>query len=350
MVLQKRLLVGLLCVPTFNMNTTKKYDVVGIGSPLLDLVIAVDDSLLASLGISKGEMRLIDADESARILTRLAGHAMVTLLGGSVANTLAGVSALGGSTLFIGSVGDDAHGVLYEDRSLADGMMIHFSKQHGMMTGHAITFITPDGERSFATHLGAASALRESDILEEEVASGTILYLEGYMLEDPHTRAVAQHAAALAKKHGGMVAIDLSSAALIERQRAVVHDFVASTADIVFANEDEAEAFTGKREEAALADLATLATIAVVKLGKRGSLLQTGKEVYTIPAYPVQVVNTNGAGDMFAAGILYGVAHTLSLPVAGDIASFAASRVVMSTGARLDEEIKSEVSNHYNIL
>ena len=315
----------------------KKYDVAGIGSPLLDFIVEVDDNILAEMDLKKGEMHLIDEEKSKEILKKLERYESKTTAGGSAANTLAGVSVLGGSAVFLGKIGKDEHGNVYEQKTNEHGVNIRLSKHEEAATGHAITFITPDSERTFATHLGAALYFRKEDVFEEEIKASKILHMEGYQLEDPELKAAAVYAMKIAKEAGVKISIDLSDPALIGRNLEALRKIVGEYADIVFVNEKEAEAFTGKKEEEALHEIYDMCEIAVVKLGEKGSIIKADGMIYSIPAFKTKVVNTNGAGDMYAAGILYGIANGIDIEKAGKMASYAASKVVSQVGARLSK-------------
>lgn len=322
----------------------KKYDVFGIGSALMDFLIEVDENELLKMDLKKGEMHLIDEKKSKEILSKLKHYNVRTTPGGSSANTLAGVAALGGSAVFCGKIGADHHGEVYEQKSNEDGVCTKLKKHNGKITGHAITFITPDSERTFATHLGAAMHLKKEDILDEDIAQSKILHIEGYQIEDPELRKTVLHAIVLAKKHNTLVSIDLADPAIVKRNLADLKKIVKEHADIVFANEMEAKAFTGKEEEEeALLEISRLCDIAIVKLGKNGSLIKQKDNIYRIPSFKVNAVDTTGAGDMYAAGVLFGIANNISLERAGKIGSWAASRVVSQIGARLNVCLKDEI-------
>jgi sugar/nucleoside kinase (ribokinase family) len=321
----------------------KKYDVAGIGSPLLDFIVEVDEGTLAEVDLNKGEMHLIDANQSKEILKKLEHHRVKTAPGGSSANTLAGVAALGGSAVFLGKIGDDYHGTIYEQKMIEDGVDALLSRHDAEQTGHAITFITPDSERTFATHLGAAMHFRKDDVFDDSIRESEILHIEGYQLEDPALVETVIHAMEVAKESDGMISIDLADPALIGRHLEPITDLVLKYADIVFVNELEAKAFTGKEELEALHHIYDMCEIAIVKLGEEGSLLKADDTYHIIPAYAVDVDNTNGAGDAYAAGILFSIARGIDMERAGKIASYIAAQVVASPGARVERSLKEEI-------
>lgn len=320
----------------------KKYDIFGIGNALMDFLVEVSHKELLEMDLRHGEMHLIDQVHSKKIFEKLKNYKFKIAPGGSAANVLAGVAVLGGRAVFCGKVGKDEHGAIYEQKMIEGGVFSNIKKSD-LMTGHTISFITPDSERTFATHLGAALELRKEDIFEEDLRQSRILHIDGYQLEDKNLRDVSIHAMEIAKKNNVLVSVDLADPALVRRNLDDMENLVKKYADIVFANEKEAEAFTGKAEEAALNEIAEYADIAVVKLGSKGSLIKSKNKIYKIKPFEAKAVDTTGAGDMYAAGILYGISHDLPLEKAGRIASYAAAKVVEQIGARLGKSLKDEI-------
>ncbi len=316
----------------------KKCDVLGIGSPLLDIIMNVDEAFLNKMNLKKGSMNFISNDDSLDISEETKEIGKKFMLGGSSANTISGVNVLGTRAGFIGVLGRDDHGKMYQGQTEKEGIISHLQYHDKYLTGHAFTFITPDGERTFATHLGAAIAVEKKHIKELEIRDAKIFHIEAYQLEDPLLCRALFHAIAIAKDAGTKISLDLSDAALIKRNKALFNDVIKEHIDIVFANEDEAKEFTGKNEEGALRLISEICDIAVVKLGENGSLIKSGDEVFRINPYAVRVENTNGAGDMYAAGILHGLVCGMDLKCAGEIASHAASLVVASPGARVHQK------------
>lgn len=315
-----------------------RFDVAGIGSALLDFMVQVDESFLPEMGLKKGEMHLIDEERSREIFRRISGMKIGTVPGGSSANTIAGVAHLGGRGAFIGRVADDEYGRTYIRKTVESGVSSFISAGAGL-TGHAITFITPDSERTFATHLGAASKLSHGDVDYSVVADSSVLHLEGYLFEPQNLREICYRAMDTARKGGARISVDLADPALISRIKDTFEDVVENYADMVFMNEEEALAFTGKREREAFGRFAGRSRMIIVKLGSRGSLIGDEGKIIEIPAYETRVVNTNGAGDMYAAGILYGITNGYDAEKAGKIASYAASVVVSSSGARAERAV-----------
>ena len=315
-----------------------KYDVAGIGAALLDFTVNVDDTFLKEINLVIGHMQLVDEATSAEILERISHMEMSVAPGGSSANTLAGVAALGGKGAFIGRVGSDSNAERYIGETLKSGVESFIKHGHGM-TGHAITFITPDSQRTFATHLGACTSLSISDIDFGVIEQSSIIHLEGYLFEPQQQREICYEAMKRIKDAGGHVSLDLADPSLIGRIKDVFDDVIEKYADIVFANEDEVLAYTGSAEHDGLHILAEKTTFAVAKLGERGSLIKTAGNIIKVDPFMVDVINTNGAGDMYAAGILYGLTSGKSAEAAGKIASYASSLVVSSAGARYNGKI-----------
>jgi len=323
------------------MNKKAAYDVLGIGSALLDFTVMVDETDLKRLGLKKGGMQLIDAERSREILLSLQGKKMDVTPGGSSANTLAGISMLGGRGIFLGKVGNDSHGDRYIRDTERSGVKADIGR-HNSMTGHAITFITRDSERTFATHLGAALQLNKDDVREDDIRNSKIIHIEGYLFEPPGLLDACMKALEIAKRNNVIVSIDLADPGLIDRIRPIFETVAREYANIIFVNEHEAKAFAMSEQEQALDYLSKFCDIAIVKLGQDGSLIKSDGVVYRIPVFGTEVVNTNGAGDMYAAGVLYGITRGFSLERSGKIGSYVSSKVVSQVGARLQGKISTD--------
>lgn len=314
----------------------KKYDVFGIGSALMDLLIEIEPKELLEIDLKQGEMHLIDEEKSKRILDKLKKYDVKIAPGGSSANTLVGIARLGGKVVFCGKVGKDKHGDIYEQKLKDHKIKSNISKGT-LRTGHAITFITPDSQRTFATHLGAVVELKKEDIFGEDIKASKILHIEGYQLEDKNLKEVAIHAMNIAKKSNTKISIDLSDPALVKRNIKDIKPLVKKYADIVFANEEEAKEFTRFETEKAFNSLSEFCDTVIIKLGKKGSLIKHNGKVYKIPPVKAKAIDTTGAGDAYAAGILYSLANNYNIKIAGNLASLIAAKVVEKIGARLDE-------------
>ncbi len=321
----------------------KKFDVVGIGNVLLDFIIPVEDIILDQVGLVKGTMNLIDENTALKLLDSLKGKHSLIAPGGSSANTIAGVSALGGVSAFIGTIGADENGQLYTSQTIEDGVAPYFFTHETLRTGFAITLVTPDGERSFVVFLGASQSINLDAQAEDVIAKSKYLHLEGYQLEMESGRELIRNAMKIAKEHDTTISIDFSDVGVIERNKVIVTDILKNYADIVFVNEHEAKALTGHEPEIAIQTIAQNNNIAVVKIGEKGSLIKSADALHQVPSYVADLVNTNGAGDMYAGGILFGLTHGYSLEQAGHIASFSASQVVGQAEARLSTVSQKKV-------
>ena len=325
----------------------KTNDVISLGNAIMDLLIEIDDQKLLDMNLKKGEMHLVDEQRTKELLQKIREHQLTVELcpGGSAANTLRGLALLGANVILCGKVGEDRHGEIYVEEMKKHSVQPKINSHHSS-TGHALAFITPDSERTFSVHLGAAIELEQEDILEEDIAKSKILHVEGYLLEG-RNKELMLRCISLAKKYHTLVSIDLADPGVIRRNKEFLQGFI-SHADILFLNEKEAEEFTGTDDcRIALERLAKKCRVVVVKVGKDGSLIANNETVIKIEAYPAQVVDTTGAGDMYAAGFLYGYVCGWSLEKSGKLGSLFASKIVEKKGVKLNEidvnKIKKEI-------
>jgi hypothetical protein len=317
------------------MNIKKtQYACVSMGSALLDFNFKVEQNVLDELNLIKSHMHLIDEQRSREIFERVSNINAEITPGGSAANVTAGVAYLKGKSAFMGSVGTDENGTLYVDKTREAGVDMIVNK-YDQLTGHAITFITPDSERTFATHLGAALCFGENNVSDDIILNSSVLHVEGYMLESDFTYSACIKAMDVALKYKTLVSIDLSDPALINRIKERLEFVLKEYTDIVFVNEEEAFAFTGKYQIDALRELAKYTDLSIVKLGAQGSLISHKGVEYEIKPVKADLVNTNGAGDMYAASIIYGITSGLDIQESGDLASKNSALVVAQVGARL---------------
>ena len=319
-----------------------RYDVFGIGSPLMDLLVEAEDHDLNQLGLAKGCFHSISEEDSQRLLSRIPPEAVTMCAGGSAANTLYGVAMLGGNVVFCGRIGSDSHGENYQQEMLAGGVNTRLARSPGL-TGHAITLVTPDGERTFAVHLGAALDLEEQDILLEELQQSRILHIEGYLFEDHRLKKTSLYAMQFAKEHGVRVSIDLGDPGIVRRNKVAITEILDKYGDLVFANEEEAKELVGLDAREALQSIAELVEVAVIKVGRNGSYIRDRNGTYEIPSYEAKVVDTTGAGDLFAAGLLYGRCCECDLKTSGRIGSYLGARVVEGLGARVARIDRAEI-------
>lgn len=324
------------------------HDVVSIGNPLMDILIEVEEGFLKELNLVKGSMHLLDEKEIKKIEERLDKNNIKLVPGGSEANTLAALSMLGHKVVYFGKVGKDKHGDEYHKKLLDDGVISKVIKVDGM-TGRAITFITPDSERTFATHLGVAKLLEDNEINEADIIEAKFLHLTGYILDGELTRKGAIRAMNIAKNNNIKICLDLADPNIVKRNKELLESLIKEYVDILIANENEAKAFTGKKPEKAISSLSKLADITIVKLGAQGSLIRDKDKLIKIPAFKSKCIDTTGAGDIYTAGFLYGLLNNLDLKTAGAIASFIASKVCEVKGARLDKTPLEEINKLKNV-
>jgi len=309
--------------------------VLGFGSALLDQLAHVSERFVQALPGAKGGMVLVDAGERQRLLDSL-DHAPEIAPGGSAANTVVGLARLGVTTRLLAKTGNDAAGDEY-GRHLSDaGVEVSALKRsQGVPTGSCLSLITPDGERTMRTCLGAAATLGSEEVTPADFQGCTHLIMEGYML---HNRALVQEVLHQARAVGCCTAIDLASPEVVAASRDLLPALLEQYADMVFANAQEAAAFAGTPDpQKALDVLASHCRLAVVKVGADGALLRQGSESVHVPAERVLVRDTTGAGDLWAAGFLYGRVQGCRLATAGRMGAAVAAAVVQVVGAVLPE-------------
>jgi sugar/nucleoside kinase (ribokinase family) len=316
---------------TFN----KIQKVLGIGNALVDIMIALpEDSLLEQFGLPRGSMTLVDSAQSVTIYNATQQYQKDVTTGGSAANTIHGLASLGAACGYAGKIGNDELGHLFASEFQQNNISTHLPYSH-LDTGRVMAMVSADSERTMATYLGAAAGLVPADFSPELFSQYTMVYVEGYLVQD---HQLIEYILKTAHQQGLKVAIDLSSFNIVEQNLEFLKHLAANYVDIVFANEEEALAFTGLGPEKALDSISSLCEIAIVKTGKKGSMIKKGKEVYHISPVPTQSVDTTGAGDSYAAGFLYGYVNELNLQQCGDIASLVSSKAVETMGARIPEE------------
>jgi sugar/nucleoside kinase (ribokinase family) len=320
-------------------------NIIGIGNALVDIVTHIDDEqILRKFSLPKGSMQLVDGEKSKTIKSGTGSFNRTLASGGSAANTIHGLSLLGVSTGFIGSIGNDETGDFFEN-DLKNAGVSTFLHRRSTPTGTAVALITPDSERTFATHLGAAVDINATDLNPSEFKDYDILYLEGYLIIN---KPLIETACKIAKANRMKIVLDLASYNVVEAKLADFREIVEKYVDIIFANEEEAKAFTGLDAETAVFRLSELCETAVVKVGSQGSWLKRGEEVIKIGTIPVTSIDTTGAGDLYASGFLYGVATNDTLENCGLYGAILSGKVIEIPGARLDhtkwEEIRKMIS------
>lgn len=317
-------------------------DVVGIGNAIVDVIAQADDAFLARQGLAKGSMRLIDAARAAALYAEM-GPAL-EMSGGSAGNTMAGLASLGGAGAYIGKVGEDELGRVFAHDMRAIGVRFDTAPlAAGPPTARSLILVTPDAQRTMNTFLGACVELGPEDIVPALIASAQVTYLEGYLFDPPRAKAAFQKAADLAHAAGRKVSLTLSDAFCVERYRAEFRALIEGHIDILFANEAEITALyqTDSFDEALRAVRGHCAIAALTRSAK-GSVLVTGDETHPIPAVRIdQLVDTTGAGDLYAAGVLFGLTHGRDLAACGRLGSLAAAEVIGHYGARPETSLKA---------
>ena len=321
--------------------------IIGMGNALVDVLVRIDDdSLLEKLHLPKGSMQLIQEDTLSEIRKYTSGMKIHRSTGGSAGNTVCALAALGANPGFIGKVGQDETGAFFGDTLRQRGVNALLATCD-LPSGIASTFISTDGERTFGTYLGAAATLRAEDLSRKMFAGYNYLYIEGYLLQD---HDLMLRAVQLAKEEGLQVCLDMASYNVVEAERDFFDQLIVKYVDIVFANESEALAYTGKAPHEALEEIASKCSIAVVKTGKEGSLVKKGTEVIQLLSCPVEnALDTTGAGDFYAAGFMYGLTCGYSLEKCVQISTILATAVIQEVGTTLPakkwDEIKLNIES-----
>jgi sugar/nucleoside kinase (ribokinase family) len=318
-----------------------KYDVAGIGNAIVDVIAPVDDAFLLKHSVAKGVMSLVDEFRASELLPALADPQEIA--GGSAANTMAGIASLGGKGLFVGKVKDDVLG-----RAFADSMNeigVTFTTEmaaDGPSTACSVILVTPDRHRSMNTYLGASREISEADVDEAAIASSAVLYIEGYLWDQPNAKAAINKAIDAAKRGGAKVAFTLSDPFCVGRYRKEFLVLLWEDFDILFANEDEAKTlFEVADFDAVLKPLKDWGGIAAVTRSEKGCVVVRGNEMHAVPAVPgVRVIDTTGAGDQYAAGFLYGFTHDKNLETCGKLGALCAAEVISHYGARPEKSLR----------
>lgn len=318
--------------------------IIGIGNALTDVLYQISDNqLLDKFSLPKGSMQLIDTELSSLIRKTLSGSSCEMVAGGSAANTVNGISCLGGHVGFIGKVGNDEIGRFYLDDLAHNGVSASMITSD-LPSGNCTVLISPDGERTMCTCLGAAAELKAEELTADQFTGYSLLHIEGYLVSD---YTLIERAVKLAKEQGLMVSIDLASYNVVDANKAFLLYLIQDYVDIVFANEEEAKSLTGKSPREALDEIAEMCAVAVVKEGEKGSYIKTMGKVWHIDPVSANCVDTTGAGDLYAAGFLYGWTCGCGWDKCGELGSLVAAKTVEVIGPKLEKEtwnyIKSQL-------
>ena len=313
------------------------YDLVGIGNALVDIEVQVDDAFIEKTSVTKGGMTLSSIEDQNNILESLRSSPKKISSGGSAANTIHGASLLGSKSYYLGRVANDSHGKHYTQDMQNCGVGFSGPGSDEQGTGTCVVLITPDTERTMLTHLGVSSSLHPENVDETIVKNSRGVYVEGYLWTGDGTREAGQHMAGIAKKEGIPVSFTLSDAFVVNSFKESLIEFIDSYVDILFCNEVEAQAMTGESDSlSAFKKLQATVDTVFLTLGSKGSLVgKGGQEPVEVKTFPVKAVDTTGAGDLFAAGALYGVLNNHSLEESAVIGSYCAAQVVSHMGGRL---------------
>ncbi len=325
-------------------DTNTKFDVIGIGNAIVDVLVHADDGLLEAEGLTKGAMALISAEE-ARSLYEKVGPA-VECSGGSAANTIAGLASLGGAGAFIGKVHDDQLGEVFRHDITALGVAFHTPPtESGPPTATSLILVTPDAQRTMQTFLGACVELGPADIDEDLIAAARITYLEGYLWDPPEAKKAFIKASEVAHKAGRKVSLSLSDPFCVDRHRADFLDLAQHHVDILFANEEEITSlYQVDTFDESLQAVRGHCEIAALTRGEKGSVIVSNDEIHIVDARPAdKVVDTTGAGDAYAAGFLFGVTAGRDLATSARLGGIAAAEVISHMGARPDVSLKALV-------
>ena len=309
--------------------------ILGMGNALTDVLVQLDNEIhLEKLGLPKGSMQLVDSDKNAAVQEYIRNMSKQMIAGGSASNTMRGIACLGGYSTFVGMVGKDEVGKVFEQELKDTGVSTNLFFSN-IPSGTATAFISPDGERTFATHLGAAIGMT-AELLTPELFKGyDIFHIEGYLVQNHDLIRKAVH---IAKYEGLKVSLDLASYNVVEENLEFLQTLVRDYVDILFANEEEALAFTGKQPEEALDIISKMVEYAIVKVGKKGSLIKYKGNVVAEGITDNKRVDTTGAGDFYAAGFLYALASGMTVEKAAHYGKILSGNIIEVVGVKLTDE------------
>ncbi len=329
--------------------TATRYDVIGVGNAIVDVMVHADDELLLAEGLAKGAMTLIDAERAKNLYDKI-GPA-IECSGGSAANTIAGLASLGGRGAFVGKVGADQLGNVFRHDITALGVDFETAPAaDGQPTATSMILVTPDAERTMQTFLGVCVELGPGDIDEAAIAAAEITYLEGYLWDKPAAKQAFVKASDIAHAAGREVSLSLSDPFCVERHRDDFLELAEHHVDILFANEDEIlSLYRVDAFDDALQQVRAHCRVAALTRSEKGSVIVSGDEVHVVDAEPLdRVVDTTGAGDAYAAGFLFGLTQGRDLAAAARIGGIAAAEVISHMGARPDVSLKELVEKRLN--
>ncbi|HOZ15920.1 MAG TPA: adenosine kinase [Tenuifilaceae bacterium] len=307
--------------------------VLGLGNALVDIMTKLnDDSTLDLLGLPKGSMQLVDEIFMQKAVEHTKHIPQTLAAGGSAANTIHGLANLGVSTAFIGKIGNDTFGSAFESDMRKNSINPIMLKGNAE-SGRALALVSPDSERTFAVYLGAAIEMTAEDLKPEMFDGYSYFHIEGYLVQN---QDLIRSAVEIAHRKGLKISLDLASYNVVEDNRDFLKEIILKYVDIVFANEEESKAFTGKSPEESLEIIGSITSVAVVKLGSAGSLIKSGDETVNVGIINVDCIDTTGAGDLYASGFLYGLIKNLPLYKCGQIGAVLSGHVIEVLGPKMD--------------
>jgi sugar/nucleoside kinase (ribokinase family) len=323
---------------------SKIYDVYGVGHALVDVQYSVPVQFLQSTGVEKGIMTLVDDRRQEELSAALDQDAIASASGGSAANTMIGVALFGGSAYYACEIGDDSWGDFYSEDLRKAGVASNPANRKQGTTGRCMVFVTPDADRTLNTYLGVSSQIGPAQLEEEKIAESSYIYMEGYLLSSDNGFDACRTAQQLARKHDTRVSLTLSDPFMVESFRERFARLIGDGVDLLFCNESEALAYcaNSNRDEACSILTAAVGSVCIT-CGSEGAWLATGDSRRQVPGIEVEAVDTTGAGDMFAAGVLFGITHSFSLEDAGKLGSYSAGLVVSRYGPRLAEKLDDKI-------
>lgn len=327
---------------TIDLTRPARFDVVGIGNALVDVIAPAAEDFLDDHGLVKGAMTLIETERAVELYAAL--DRAVEMSGGSAANTACGIASCGGRAAYIGKVnGDDLGDVFGHDMRAVGVTFRRPDGAHDLPTGRCVIVVTPDAERTMNTYLGVSSELGVDDLDESAIADSHVLYMEGYLFDRDHAKAAFRRAAEVAHDHGRLVSLTLSDSFCVDRHRTDFRALVQDRVDLLFGNRDELlSLYELDSFDDAVAALRAECTLAAITVGADGCVIVTPDELVHVPAVDVErVIDTTGAGDLFAAGFLHGLTQGLDLATCGRFGSIAAAEVIGHVGPRPLVELRN---------
>ena len=321
----------------------KSYDITSVCNALMDVLIETTDEDIKRLGLTKGVMHLVDSDRQREVFKHFHAKPKVTELGGSAMNAIRTLASLGHKTVFAGMVNDDEYGTHIRERMKSLGIKAYLGGHNHESTGTCLILITPDGERTMNTNLGASRLYDATHIPHQEIAASHVFHFCGYQWDTEDQKSALKNSIKTAHENNTIISFDVADPFVVNRNRDDFISLIHEEADIVFANKEEARLLFNTTPEDTARRIADTGSIAVVKLGADGALIVKGKEEFRIAPVATKVVDTTAAGDMFAAGFLHGFLSGRDMPTCGKIAATLASDVISRVGARLSEEALAAV-------